>query len=406
MVLPIIPLFLLSLKDHAILPHMKRFYTYFFFLLGFVIIGGAYLLAPSNVFEQKGKDAEDPGLNEEQVRSLVGQMLIVGFRGTSVDENSYIVKAIRDLNLGGVILFDYDVPSKTRGRNIIDPEQTKKLIADIESYSPHPLFIALDAEGGLVNRLKPSYGFSDTPSHETLGGGSAEETREAAGTLGKELSDLGFNLDFAPVVDLNVNPENPVIGNLERSFGRDPDLVTAHARAFILGLHEYGILSSLKHFPGHGSSESDSHLGIVDVTDTYVPEELDPFRNLIREDLADTVMVAHVFDRNIDPEYPASLSEKFIRGILREELGFEGVVISDDMQMGAIRDHYGFGEAVVRAVRAGNDILIISNNGAEYDESAAEHAADAIWEAVQNGEIPLSGIQESVERIGSLRGRI
>lgn len=377
-----------------------------------IVIGGDLYLSKLKslelepVPEKNTEETKNIVVDETEARKLIGQMLIVGFRGTIAEKNSYIVRTINNLNIGGIILFDYDVPMGTKGRNIVNPEQTKKLVSDIVSNTTSSLLVSVDAEGGKVNRLKPAYGFADIPSHETLGKGTEEKTYAAAKKLGQELSELGINFDFAPVADVNVNPENPVIGKLGRSFGSDANIVSLHATAFIQGLHASGILTSIKHFPGHGSSATDSHLGMVDITDSYKTKELDPFRTLVKNGLADTVMVAHVFDRNIDPDYPASLSEKFIHGVLRNDLGFAGVIISDDMDMGAIRKNYGFEEAIAKAVRAGNDILILSNNGEIYDESTPKRAIDAIWNAVQSGDVPLSDIRASVERIGVLKEKI
>lgn len=390
---------------------MKRFFVSFFGFI--VVIGlGVFFLSVSYRESEVQNQPEKPVLAETQtpdeaaIRKEIGQMFIVGFRGTSAPADSYIADAIKNLNVGGVILFDYDVPTKTKGRNIADPEQTKRLVSQLSSYATTPLLVSVDAEGGLVNRLKPAYGFVDIPSHEDLGKGLPAKTRETAEILGKQLSDLGFNLNFAPVVDVNVNPENPIIGKLGRSFGDDETIVTEHAKSFIDGLRTRGILSSIKHYPGHGSSDADSHLGMVDVTDSYEERELEPFKALIADGSADMVMIAHVFDRNIDPDYPASLSEKFISDILRKNLGFDGVVISDDMDMGAIRKNYGFEDAVVRAVKAGNDLIIVSNNGDIYDESSPERAIEAVLNAVKSGEIPLSSIEGSAARITALKERV
>jgi len=191
------------------------------------------------------------------LKRKIGQMLIVGFRGTDIDRTSYISKAMNILNLGGIILFDKDNPSGQFPRNVTDPEQTKQLIKKLKEYSPSPLFVSVDAEGGYINRLKEKYGFVNIPSAEQMGKGTVEETRNQADILGKELKELGFNMDFAPVVDVNVNPENPVIGYLERSFSSDPEKVYEHASSFIGGLHDNNIIPAIKHFPGHGSSTSD-----------------------------------------------------------------------------------------------------------------------------------------------------
>ncbi len=385
---------------------MKKNISIFLIVVIIVTVIWLYFI-PSSVILKNGKvNTEKADLSEIKTRKLIGQMFIIGFRGTSVNENSYIIRTIKDLNIGGIILFDYDIPSGIKERNIINPTQTKKLVSDIVSYSETPLLISIDAEGGMVNRLKPAYGFSDIPSHEMLGKEQKKKTHRTAEILGKELSELGINLNFAPVVDLNTNPQNPIIGKLERSFSDNPNLVVIHASEFISGLHDFNILTSIKHFPGHGSSNTDSHLGIVDITKTYKNKELEPFRTLIEKKLVDTVMVAHVFNKNIDQDYPASLSEKFIQNILREELGFDGVVISDDMDMGAIRNNYGFEDAVVKAVKAGTNMLIISNNGNVYDESSPKRAIDAIWNAIQTGDVSISNIYTSAEKIRVLKEKI
>lgn len=347
---------------------------------------------------------------EEIIRPLkekIGQMLMVGFRGTEIDNNTPIAKTIAELNLGGVILFDYDAPSKSRPRNIIDWQQTKKLIADLKNYAKNePLLVALDAEGGAINRLKPSMGFSEIESARSLAEKGELETINNYWTLAKQLADLGFNINFAPVVDLNLDPKNPIIGKLERSYSEDPEIAAGYARIFIAAHRAFGILTAIKHFPGHGSSNSDSHLTLPDITQSYQEQELDPYKSLIEDGGADSIMTAHVINQNIDTKYPATLSEKFINGILRRDLKFDGVVFTDDMQMGAIVNHYGFEDAIIRAINAGADILIFSNNGAEYDESIARRARDTILKAVQDGIISESRITESYARILALKSKL
>ena len=338
-----------------------------------------------------------------ELKQKIGQMLIIGFRGTEINRTSYISKAMNILNLGGIILFDRDNPSKEFPRNITDYEQTKKLISDLNKYSPSPLFISVDAEGGYINRLKEKYGFTNIPSAEQMGKGTVEETKNQANILGQQLKDLGFNMNFAPVVDVNINPENPVIGYLERSFSANPEKVYEHASSFIDGLHQNNIITAIKHFPGHGSSTKDSHLGIVDVTNTYQQEELIPYQKLIENGYSDMVMTAHIMNTNIDPTYPATLSPLFIKNILKNQLNFNGVIVSDDMQMGAIVNNYGYDEAIVKAINAGCDMLIISNNGTTYDEKAPYDAVDIILKAVKKGEISEQQINDSYNRIQTLK---
>lgn len=370
---------------------MQKYYK---ILISFVILGAIIFFFPKS-FDSYKKELE--------LQKKIGQMLIVGFRGTEVDRMSYISKTINNFNLGGVILFDKDNPSGAFPRNITDYDQTKKLISDINKYSNHSLFISVDAEGGYINRLKEKYGFKNIPSAEQLGKGTIEETKNQANSLGQELKNLGFNMNFAPVVDVNINPDNPVIGYLERSFSNDPEKVYEHATSFINGLHENNIITAIKHFPGHGSSTADSHLGIVDVTNTYKEDELIPYQKLIQNGYSDMVMTAHIINTNIDSIYPSTLSPLFIKNILRDQLGFKGVIVSDDMQMGAIVNNYGFDESVVRAINAGCDMLIISNNGTTYDENAPHKAIEAIYKAIKNGEISEQQINDSYNRIQELK---
>lgn len=342
-------------------------------------------------------------ITDQELLEKIGQMMIIGFQGTTVSENSYITQAIEDMNIGGIILFDYDVPSKSSPRNIINPEQTKELIKNLQKFSRTPLFIAIDAEGGYVNRLKPKYGFLEIPSAQEMGKKKPSETKKTAIKLTNQFVDLGINTNFAPVVDVNINPDNPVIGGIERSFSNYPEKVTEHALAFIEGHHQNNIITAIKHFPGHGSSKDDSHKGLTDITKTYQEKELIPYKNLIEKDVVDMVMTAHIINRDIDPDYPATLSPLFINNILRKQLGFNGVVVSDDMQMGAITEYYGFAESIILAINAGCDMLIISNNNKIYDEEAPYRAQEIILEAVKSGKISIDRIMESADRIYKLK---
>ncbi len=342
---------------------------------------------------------------DAKLKQMIGQMLIVGFRGTEIDGNSKITKTIKGLNLGGVVLTDYDIPSKTFPRNIVSPDQTKQLVSSLKTISPL-LFIAVDLEGGQINRLKPEYGFINIISAQEIGKDKTlKTTKREAEKIAKELKNLGFNMDFAPVVDLNINPKNPIIGKLERSFSNDPKTVIDNASIFIEALDSQNIITVAKHFPGHGSSLSDSHLGITDITKTFQEKELLPYYELEKQGLLKVVMVGHLFNSKVDEDLPASLSSKFIQGILRQQIGFQGVVISDDIQMGAITKNYGFEESLIKAINAGNNILILANNSAwvAYDDKLAEKAVNIIFEAVKQNKIPQEKIRESSERIYKLK---
>jgi beta-N-acetylhexosaminidase len=306
------------------------------------------------------------------------------------------------------VLYSQDLPSGSSSRNIASPSQLSALTGELKAERKAPVVIAVDQEGGSVARLTPAYGFPATVSAASLGAANdVNGTYAAAATMAKTLKNAGINLNFAPDVDLNVNPTNPVIGALGRSFSADPAIVTRNAEAFIRAHHDNGILCTLKHFPGHGSSTADSHLGFVDVSDTWSNIELQPFRNIVADGLADVIMTAHIFNSHLDPDYPATLSYATVTGILRQQLGYDGVVISDDMQMGAITQQFGFAFAIEKAVLAGVDILLCGNNLPDsYDDTLAVTMIDTIESLVVSGAIPESRIDESYRRIQALAVRL
>ena len=336
----------------------------------------------------------------------IGQMVLAGFRGMKLDPGNPILADIRERHIGGVVFFDYDVPSRSPVRNIESPSQVKDLTAALKEASPSSLLIAVDQEGGKVSRLKAKFGFPATISQQSLGTwNDPEATRKAADETATTLSECGFNINFSPVVDLNVNPGNPVIGGRERSFSEDPAVVTKHALEVIKAHHARGILTALKHFPGHGSSKDDSHLGFVDVTKTWTRTELEPYEKIIAAGFCDTVMTAHIFNSKLDPSLPATLSSRTIDGLLRDDLHFDGVVISDDMQMMAISAHYGFEEAVRLAIGAGVDILTFANNSV-FDPDVAALAIGVIKKAVRDGKVDEERIDRSYARIMRLKARL
>ena len=345
--------------------------------------------------------------SELSLEDAVGQVMMIGFRGYSLDgEVEALLSGIRP---GGVVLFDYDGPSKGEiERNIQSPEQLRALTEELQNTSIIPLFVAIDAEGGLVNRLKEKYGFPlVVPSAAELGEGSVAETKRIASELAAEFKEAGLNWNFAPVVDVNVNPDSPAIGKLGRAFSSDPEVTSAHALAFIEGLRQHGVISTLKHFPGHGSAGGDTHLGVTDVTETYMQEtELAPYETLIAGGYADGIMTAHIVNRSLDATgRPGTLSHPIITELLRERLGFEGVIISDDMQMGAIVKEYGLAEAAVAALQAGVDMILLANQAGEYDLGRVHEVRDAIIAAVEDGSILTERIYEAAGRILALKKR-
>ncbi len=365
--------------------------------------GAASFAAGTSLFAGRRESAvggEDPDLATQ-----VGQMIMVGFRGMDAPPGSPVVADLVERRIGGVVLFDYDVPLQSPVRNVESPAQVKALTAALRSAGRIPPFIAIDQEGGRIVRLKEKFGFPPTVSAKALGAADdLAATRRAADGIAATLAEAGVDVNFAPVVDVDLEPLNPVIGGLERSFSGDPATVTRHALEFVRAHRARGVLTSLKHFPGHGSSRGDSHEGFTDVTSSWRREELEPYRAAIREGLCDTVMTAHVFNRNLDPRYPATLSRAAVDGILRRELGFDGVVFSDDMQMKAIAANFGFEEAILLAVEAGVDVLTFANNSV-FDPGVAASAAEILTRAVRDGRIPSERIRRSYDRVMALKSR-
>ena len=357
----------------------------------------------------------------KELRDKIAQMIMVGFKEAEVDEGTPVVRAIRDFSLGGVILYNIDLKcfleaqkenpdlSRDEGtklcpKNIISRKQLKELASTLKRYSKEPLLIAIDQEGGLVSRLGPAAGFPERESPRDLGKRDdlAETTRSAEEMAG-DLKESGINLNLAPVVDLDLNPEGLISRN-GRSFGPDPEMVYRHARAFITAHRQKGVLTALKHFPGKGSAGQDTHFEIADITSCYQERELHPFSRLIQEGLADLVMTSHLNHRGWDEDYPVTLSPKVLQGVLREKLGYQGVIISDDLLMGAIIKQFSLEEACVLAVHAGVDILLASNNSPEGDDPCLFHRIyEILLKAVEQGCISPRSIESSHGRISALK---
>jgi len=338
-----------------------------------------------------------------ELNPRLGELLLVGVHGTTLQDNAALERLLCETRVAGVILF---------ARNIVDAAQTARLTRDLtaraRACTGRPLLVAVDAEGGRVMRLGPAAGWTATLSHQDLGqAGDLAQTELEARRIGGMLRDAGINWNLAPVIDVGYNPANPVIVGVGRSFGANPKLVAAQARAYITGMHAAGILTAVKHFPGHGSSVDDSHAGFVDVTDTARPDvELVPYRLLLAEGVVDAVMTAHVYNRHLDAWVPATLSRPTIDGVLRSQLGWRGVAVSDDMRMGAIEQHYGAGDAAVRALRAGVDLILIADDRLPGDRSASAETLKAIRRALRRGRLPAGQVDEALARIATLRSRL
>jgi len=340
----------------------------------------------------------------DSLSKMIGRMIMIGFRGMSLEESDHLVRDLTQYHLGGVILFDYDVPTKTPIRNIDSKEQVSTLIRELNSATQTNLLIAIDQEGGRVARLKETRGFFRGQSAEKIAKLSEVSPDSVLFEFQKQadqLKELGFNVNFAPVVDLNLNPENPVIGMIERSYSADPEQVTRLAQLYLRTLEEAGLTGVLKHYPGHGSSMNDSHLGVTDVTTTWDSIELEPYRNLIQSGDAKAIMSAHVYHAGLDSLYPGTLSPFVNKTLLRNELGFDGVLFSDDLQMGAIRDQFTLEETVMLALNSGIDVLVFGNNSV-YDSEIVPKVHQLIEKAVLSGRIPIERIQESVSRVERL----
>ncbi len=333
----------------------------------------------------------------------IGQLFVLGFRGTDVSEESDIARAISEFGIGGVILFDVDMVHGRPVNNIESPDQLREMVRTLKDYSEIPLLVGIDQEGGKVNRLKPDYGFPPTRSHRELGetGDPAESFKEGR-LIASTLRGLGINLNFAPVVDIVPEPDDSPIGIKERSFGAATEDVIEHAEAYIRAHREEGILTCCKHFPGLGTAHKDTHLGFVDITDTWKPIETEPYRRLARQDLCPLIMTTHAFNKQLDEEYPATLSGQTIDGFLRKDLGYNGVVISDDMQMRAISDHYGLKESLRLGIKAGLDLFCFGNNLME-EKIEASQVIELVLELVKEGSVTEERIGQSVTGILELK---
>jgi len=322
-------------------------------------------------------------------REKVGQLFMIGFLGTSVTPN--LASFIKEYKPGGVILFS---------RNLESVEQIVDLTNDLQACSPHsPLAISIDQEGGRVSRLPKA--FTIFPPCSLLGRiNSSELAYAAAATIAKELRAVGVNMNMAPVLDVNSNPDNPVIG--DRAFGTTPDVVCELGPATAEGLQDNGVVACGKHFPGHGDTNADSHkeLPVVETQREQLEAiEFPPFRRAIERGIA-SMMTAHVLYRALDPELPATLSPAIVTDFLRRELQYDGVVLTDDLEMHAIIDHYGVEDAAVRAVLAGCDVLLICQ---DRDREIA--AFEAVEKAMASGTISVERVDLSATRIARMKDR-
>jgi beta-N-acetylhexosaminidase len=320
-------------------------------------------------------------------------MLICGFPGKTLADDDPIMRAIRDDGLGGVILF---------ARNIESAAQLRNLTATLrDAAGGRPLLIAVDQEGGAVARLNPDNGFAATPTAAKVGRrNDPTYAHEVGAGIGQTLAAAGINLNFAPVVDLNVNPANPSIGALGRSFSADPNVVVAMAGEFVAGHREHGVLTTLKHFPGLGSATGNTDREFVDITTSWTDSELEPFRQLIAAGNADLLMVGNALNGQLDLRNPATLSAP-THNLLRDDLGFGGVIVTDDLMAGALTHNYTADEILRRAIRAGNDLLLMANTARDPGD-VVQPTLDLIESLVAQRQVDEALIDAAVARIGLL----
>lgn len=330
----------------------------------------------------------------------IGQMLLIGFPGPAVDKK--VLDEVRAGKVGSIIIFEKNIPPSNSFVAL------KKIIWTYQEAAPIPLFVSIDQEGGRVNRLKDKYGFPRSITAAAMGKApTLDSVRFYADATASTLAGLGINMNFGPVVDLASNPTNPIIAKYGRAFSANEDSVSLLAKEFIKQHHKYNVLTSLKHFPGHGSSKDDTHLGIADVTNTWEPRELTPYKVLIDSGYADAIMTSHIVNRKLDKKgLPGTLSANVLDSILRKQLNFDGVIFTDDMQMHAITKHYGLEEAIKHAILGGVDIMTFSNNIQGSDQRTVDKVHSVIKDFVRRGIISEERINESFRRIMKLKARL
>lgn len=339
--------------------------------------------------KEENEDKLQKNIEEISLNEKIGQMLIVGFDGQNINEN--IKSLILDNHVGGVIFFSNNVESLEGVINLTN--ELKK----INTSNKFPLFIAVDEEGGSVSRTPNE--FLAIPSAQYIGAFDDENINYNIGKIiADELKQQGYNMDFAPSLDILSNPYNTVIG--DRSYGETSDIVSRLGIKTMEGIRDSSIVSVIKHFPGHGDTDVDSHYGLplVEKSLAELKElELIPFENAIKAG-ADAIMISHILLTKIDSENPATMSKEVITNVLRENMEFDGVVITDDMTMGAIIENYDIGEASVKSINAGADIILVCHG---YENEL--NVINSIKNAVKNNIISEERINESVYRILKLK---
>lgn len=324
----------------------------------------------------------------------IGQMIIIGFDGDNVKSRGFkqAYKKVQKGEISGIILFK---------KNIKDKESLIEMNKKILSANPITPFVSIDNEGGMVQR----YDFMKHKSAKEISKYTEKEAGIHYSTMAKFEKELKINLNFAPVVDLAIN-KNSIINKKERSYSDNAKIVSKYAKIFIEEHNKQKIITSIKHFPGHGSVIGDTHKGFVDATETFVEDEIKPYKNLKNYDKLNMVMVSHIFNSKLDEKYPASLSKNTINGLLKDKIGFKGVVVSDDYDMGAIMDNYSLRENVVLAVNSGVDLMIFSNNLKRKDKNIPKKIHKIIKQEIKKGNIKEEDIDNSYRKIMALKSQL
>ncbi len=324
----------------------------------------------------------------------IGQMIILGFNGNSVESKGFkkILKDVEKGKISGVILFSKNIKSKN---DLI--KMNEKLLSSSDIVP----FIAVDNEGGAIQR----HNFYKSLTAQQVSKKNEAQIIKEYSKMADVLSELKFNVNFAPCVDLAIN-KNSIIVKKQRSYGSNPKRVSKIARIFILEHNKRKIITSIKHFPGHGSAKGDTHKGFVNSSGVFDKNELVPYEELKDLDKMNMVMVSHIYNKNIDKEFPASLSKKTVNDLLIDKIGFKGVVISDDYDMGAIRKNYSLRDIVVNSINAGVDIMLFSNNIGRNNKTISSDIHKIIKEEIKKGTIKEEDIDKSCEKIMALKSSL
>ena len=340
------------------------------------------------------------------ISTMIGQMLMVGLRGhTEIDVSSFF-KSIKGYSIGGVVLYDQNITvSPPSLHNIRSPKQLTSFTSALQKESAIPLLIAIDQEGGKVDRLKPEYGFPDSKSWAELGKiNKLSITKENAKLIAKTLKMNGINVNFAPVLDLSNNSKS-FIAQKERCFSKDPKKVVKHSKEFINAHLDNNVVTVGKHFPGQGNAIGDTHDRFVDISKTWTSDELLPYKELINNNSLNAIMISHIFHSELDKKYPATLSKLIIRDLLRREMGFDGIVISDDPQMKAISNKYDLETVLKLMINAGVDIFCFGNN-LIYDPNIVQKVHLVIERLLDKNKISENDIKKSYLIIIKIKSQI